>query len=98
MSAHDLSVPAGSDGAVLTARANAVQDEAAQLVGFDNFAEYSLASKMAGSVADVMVFLEELADRSHAAAEHELQELERFAGQALAASPVQNSHWSAGET
>ncbi|UCG74062.1 MAG: M3 family metallopeptidase [Chromatiales bacterium] len=63
----------------------ALRHEAAELVGFDNFAEYSLASKMAGSVAEVMAFLEELADRSHAAAEHELQELERFAGQALAA-------------
>jgi len=63
----------------------ALRHEAAELVGFDNFAEYSLASKMAGSVAEVMAFLEELAHRSRTAAQGELQELERFAGQALAA-------------
>ena len=63
----------------------ALRHEAAQLVGFDNFAEYSLASKMAASVAEVMEFLEQLADRSRNAAERELKELERFAGQALAA-------------
>ncbi len=63
----------------------ALRHEAARLVGFDNFAEYSLASKMATSVAEVMEFLEQLADRSRNAAERELKELERFAGQALAA-------------
>jgi len=63
----------------------ALRHEAAQLVGFDNFAEYSLASKMASSVDEVADFLQELADRSQDAAKSELNELERFAGQALAA-------------
>lgn len=73
------------DNSDIIERILALRHEAAQLIGFDNFAEYSLASKMAGSVAEVMAFLDELADRSHAAAQRELQELERFAGQALAA-------------
>ncbi|MGI9329263.1 MAG: M3 family metallopeptidase, partial [Gammaproteobacteria bacterium] len=62
-----------------------LRHEAAQLVGFENFAEYSLASKMASSVDEVAGFLQELADRSRTAASRELNELERFAGQALAA-------------
>jgi oligopeptidase A len=63
----------------------ALRHEAAELVGFANFAEYSLAPKMATSVDEVMTFLDELATRAHDAATRELEELERFAGQALAA-------------
>ena len=62
-----------------------LRHEAAQLVGYENFAEYSLASKMAGSVAEVREFLEDLALQSHATAARELETLERFAGKALAA-------------
>ena len=36
--------------------------ELAALVGFANYAEYSLATKMASSVAEVREFLEQLAD------------------------------------
>ncbi len=62
-----------------------LRHETAQLVGFNNFAEYSLATKMAGSVEEVTEFLDELSLRSHAAARRELNELERFAGKGLAA-------------
>ena len=62
-----------------------LRHEAAALVGYENFAEYSLASKMAGSVSEVREFLEDLARNSHATAASELEALERFAGQALAA-------------
>jgi len=62
-----------------------LRHEAATLVGYENFAEYSLASKMAGSVSEVRDFLEDLARHSYATAARELEELERFAGQALAA-------------
>ena len=65
--------------------------EAAQLVGFGNFAEYSLATKMAGSTDEVIEFLHELAARSHAAAEEELAEVVEFAGQALA--PWDSAFW-----
>ena len=61
-----------------------LRHEAARLVGYDNYAEYSLATKMAASVDEVLDFLHELAARSHHAAERELAELAEFAGTALA--------------
>ncbi len=63
----------------------ALRHEAARLVGFDNFAAYSLASKMADSVTDVREFLEHLSDASHATAREEFKDLERFAGRDLEA-------------
>ena len=65
--------------------------EAAQLVGFSNYAEYSLATKMAGSTDEVIAFLHELASRSHAAAEAELAEVTEFAGEVLA--PWDSAFW-----
>ncbi len=64
----------------------ALRHEAAKLVGFDNFAEYSLATKMAGSTTEVIDFLRELANRSRAAAESDVAELTEFAGISL-------KHW-----
>ena len=58
----------------------ALRFEAARLVGFDNYAEYSLATKMAASTDEVIAFLRELAARSRDAAETELAELSEFAG------------------
>ena len=57
-----------------------VRNEVAQLVGFNNYAEYSLATKMAKSVNEVHAFLSELAARSKPAAQREFAELQRFAG------------------
>ena len=48
----------------------ALRYEAARLVGFANFAEYSLATKMAETPDEVIAFLRELASLSHAAAPH----------------------------
>ena len=62
----------------------ALRHEAANLVGFDNYAEYSLATKMANSNEEVLDFLRELAARSRDAAEQELSELQEFAGMDLA--------------
>ncbi|MFQ5635213.1 MAG: M3 family metallopeptidase [Gammaproteobacteria bacterium] len=63
----------------------ALRHEAANLIDYENFAAYSLASKMADSVADVREFLEDLGSRSRTTAQRELEELERFAGRGLAA-------------
>ncbi|MDH4054874.1 MAG: M3 family metallopeptidase [Gammaproteobacteria bacterium] len=60
-----------------------LRHEAANLVGFSNYAEYSLATKMAGSTGEVLGFLHELAQSSRAAAEKELSDLQEFAGMAL---------------
>ncbi len=53
----------------------ALRNESAQLLGFGNYAEYSLATKMAPDTASVLAFLEELADASRAQADRELAEL-----------------------
>lgn len=62
--------------------------EAATLLGFANFAQLSLATKMARDVPEVISFLEELADSYVPAARRELSNLESFAGQKLEAWDV----------
>lgn len=57
----------------------ALRHEEAQLLGFSNFAELSLATKMAPSTAAVVDFLEHLAERSLAYARRDLAELREFA-------------------
>ena len=59
----------------------ALRHEQAQLLGFDSFAEQSLAKKMARSTGEVMTFLEDLAARSRGQARREYDELEAFAQQ-----------------
>jgi oligopeptidase A len=56
-----------------------LRHEQAQLLGFANYAECSLAKKMAGSTGEVVSFLNDLAQRSKPQAEHELIELREFA-------------------
>ena len=60
----------------------------AQLVGFDNFAEYSLATKMASSVAEVRSFLEQLTQQSKPIAQREYDGLTASAGRPLQAWDV----------
>ncbi|MFM2479034.1 oligopeptidase A [Celerinatantimonas sp. MCCC 1A17872] len=57
----------------------ALRYEKAQLLGFKNYAELSLATKMAQSTEQVMGFLHDLAKRSKAQGEQELAELQAFA-------------------
>jgi oligopeptidase A len=76
------------DNSALMDRILALRHEAANLVGFANFAEYSLATKMATSVAEVREFLQKLARAAKPAAVRDFQELEAFAGRPLAASDV----------
>ncbi len=60
----------------------------AQLVGYPNYAEYSLATKMASSVDEVRAFLEQLARQSRLVALREYDELTQFAGRELNAWDV----------
>jgi oligopeptidase A len=69
-----------------------VRHELALLLEFANYADYALATRMAKSTGEVFAFLEQLLQASRAAAEQELQELEQFAGQALAAWDL--SYWT----
>ena len=57
----------------------ALRFEAAQLLGFANAAEESLATKMAVSPTEVMVFLRDLIARAKPVAQRELEELRAFA-------------------
>jgi len=57
----------------------ALRHEKAQILGFSNYAEYSLATKMAKSTHDVVRFLEDLADKSWRQARRDLAELKEFA-------------------
>jgi oligopeptidase A len=65
-----------------------LRHEAAGILGFGNFAELSLATKMASTVDEVVGFLEDLAAHYVPAARRELGELEAFAGRALSAWDV----------
>jgi len=56
-----------------------LRHELAQILGFDNFAEKSLATKMAEDPAQVIEFLTDLADKSVGQARSELQEIRDFA-------------------
>ncbi|MEE9135859.1 MAG: M3 family metallopeptidase, partial [Gammaproteobacteria bacterium] len=73
------------DNSEIMDRILALRAEEAALVGFENFAEYSLATKMAGSVEEVRRFLLQLLHESRSVACRELAELEQFAGTELEA-------------
>jgi oligopeptidase A len=56
-----------------------VRYELANLLGFANYAEYSLAIKMADSTNRVLSFLWDLVERSYQPAQQEIKELQEFA-------------------
>lgn len=59
----------------------ALRDEKAKLLGFANYAELSLATKMADQPSDVLDFLQQLAERSLPMAKKDLSDLQGFAKQ-----------------
>ena len=67
----------------------ALRHEQSQLLGFANYAERSLARKMARSTDEVMHFLHDLAARSKPQAEREFAELRAFAAQEYAADELE---------
>jgi oligopeptidase A len=60
-----------------------LRDELGKLLGFRNYAEYALATRMAKSSKQVLAFLEDLARRCMPAAREEYMDLEEFAGRNL---------------
>src|SRR6202040_2268953 len=60
-----------------------LRHELARLVGFDNFADYALATRMAKSSKQVIAFLDDLARRCLPAGRQEFSDLEEFAGRKL---------------
>ena len=65
-----------------------LRHEAALILGYRNFAELALATRMAKSIDQVRKFLGELAERCKPAAQKEFSELETFAGRKLDAWDV----------
>ena len=76
------------DNAPVIEQILAKRHEAAQVLGFESFADYALAKRMARSRGEVLGFLEELARAARPAAEREFAELEAFAGRPLQAWDV----------
>jgi len=67
------------DNSTLMAEILALRHEQARLLGFGNFTELSLATKMADTPAEVENFLRELAQKARPRAETELSELRSLA-------------------
>lgn len=71
------------DNAAIIDEILALRQEQAVLLGFSDYAEYSLATKMAESVEEVVAFLNRLAEKSLPFAKAEFGELEQYAQQHL---------------
>ena len=78
--ASELGPHAGRwDNSDIMEKTLALRHEEAQLLGFGNYAELSLAAKMAEKPDEVIAFLEDLADKSWRQARRDFAELNEFA-------------------
>ena len=68
-----------------------LRQEAAALLGFDHYAEYSLATKMAATTDEVLAFLSELAEHARGPAQAELDDLTDMAGMTI--EPWDSAYW-----
>ena len=71
----------------------ALRQEEAELLGYANYAEVSLAAKMAQSPAEVMHFLRDLAQRARPYAEQDVVEMRGFAAEHLNLQDPQPWDW-----
>ncbi len=81
------------DNSPLIERILSLRQEMADLLGYQTYAEISLASKMAPNVTAVEKLLEELRGASYDAAVQELAELKAFAASKGAAEAQELRHW-----
>jgi oligopeptidase A len=82
--ASDLGPSAGQfDNGPIIAELLPLRHELAQLLGFSNFADYALATRMAKSAKQVLGFLDDLGRRCLPAGRQEFSDLEEFAGRKL---------------
>jgi oligopeptidase A len=72
----------------------ALRQEEAQLLGYANFADLSLVTKMAKTPAEVINFLRDLARRARPYAEKDVADLRAFAAQELGLADPQPWDWS----
>ena len=71
----------------------ALRKEQSNLLGFENYAELSLARKMAPSVSAVEDLMEELRSASYDAAKRELEEIQTFAAEQNASEAADLKQW-----
>ena len=86
--ASELGNPKHDNSAIMQELLELRQEEA-QLLGYANYAQVSLASKMAQSPEQVLSFLRDLAERALPYAKRDLQELRTFAAQELSIADLQ---------
>lgn len=82
-SEFDVQVGLNKDNMPLINKILALRQEAAQMLGYENYAEVSLATKMATSPQQVLDFLRKLAAKAKPYAERDLQALRQFAAEKL---------------
>jgi len=82
------------DNAPLITQILKLRAEEAQLLGYANYAELSLTSKMASTPQQILQFLRELAQHARPLAEKDLLELREFANSQLALKDLQS--WDIG--
>lgn len=92
--ASDQSEHPAFDNTSLLQETLALRHEEARLLGYANHAEVSLASKMAESPDQVILFLLDLAKRARPFAEKDLQEMRGFARDELRLSNPQAWDWT----
>jgi oligopeptidase A len=78
------------DNTPIIARILKLRREMAQLLGFENYAQYSLEPKMAKSPDEVLEFLRDLGRRAKPYAERDLDELKTFARSELGLDDLQS--------
>ncbi len=89
--ASDLGPNAGQfDNSALMDEILALRHELAQLLGYANYAERSLVTKMAHSTQQVFGFLHDLAKRSKSTAQKEFAELTAYAKEHHGITPLQS--------
>lgn len=87
--ASELGDDPALDNTALIDRILALRAELAGLLGFDSYAAYALATRMADTPADVLAFLRDLAGRARAHAKADRAELEAFARDTLELAPLE---------
>ena len=84
---------AALDNSALIQEILQLRQEEAQLLGFKNYAEVSVATKMADSPAKVIAFLRDLAQRARPFAEQDLADMRQFAADHLGLQNPQAWDW-----
>ena len=87
--ASELGAKAEWDNSEIITEILKLRDEEAKILGYQNFAEVSLVSKMAETPAQVISFLEDLAKRARPYAEKDWDELRAFAKEEMGLENLQ---------